>query len=88
MTLKHLRRLTGCTKKLPYDLAFEVGEQVIHARIKRGLTQSQLARKTGTKQESIARLESSVCLPSLRFLKRVADAMGMDVVVKLVEKKS
>lgn len=86
MTLKQLRRLTG-TDKRSYDLAFEVGEQVINARIKRGLTQSKLAHKAKTQQESIARLESSSHLPSLRFLKQVADAMGMDVVLKLVDKK-
>ncbi len=85
MSLKQLKRLTGTDRPI-YDLAFEVGEQVINARVKRGLTQKKLASKAKTKQESIARLESSRHLPSLRFLKQIAEAIDMDVVVKLVDR--
>lgn len=33
-----------------YDLAFEVGQMVLKARILAGLTQKELAQKLGTKQ--------------------------------------
>lgn len=59
-----------------YDLAFEISKMIIRERIKQGMTQEELAEKIGTKQESIARLENSVNLPSLKFLKRVAEGFG------------
>ena len=59
-----------------YDLAFEIGETVIDARVKGGVTQSELARLVGTKQPSIARLENGNTLPSLSFLERIARSLG------------
>ena len=40
------------------------------------MTQKQLAEKVGTKQSSIARLESGNYNPSLQFLQKVANALG------------
>jgi transcriptional regulator with XRE-family HTH domain len=65
----------------PYDLGLEVGDMVIRARIEKGFTQEKLAKKAKTSQPAIARLESSSRLPSLTFLKRVMDAMGMDLFI-------
>lgn len=87
MSLQQLKKLIRYSTS-KYDLAFEIGELVIDARVKTGLTQAKLAKKVGTKQSAIARLESSIRLPSLTFLKKVANAMGMDVIVKLKEKKT
>jgi transcriptional regulator with XRE-family HTH domain len=42
----------------------------------RGLTQAELAERVGTKQSSIARLESGKSEPRLSFLRRVVEAMG------------
>lgn len=58
------------------DLAFEISEMVHEARVKAGLTQARLAKKIGTKQSSIARIESETTLPSLSFLKKIAEALG------------
>lgn len=85
MSLEDLKKRIGY-KEGPYDLAFEIGQTIIDARIKRGLTQAKLARKAKTKQPAIARLESSTRLPSLTFLKRVADAMRMDIVITFKER--
>lgn len=54
----------------------EPAYQVARLRILRGLTQEQLATLVGTKQPSIARLESGQMLPSLSFLRRVVEALG------------
>ena len=54
----------------------EPAYQVARLRIQRGLTQAQLAELVGTKQPSIARLESGQEAPRLSFLKRVVEAMG------------
>lgn len=54
------------------DMAHQVGMQVEGARIKSGLTQKQLARKIGTLQPAIARIESGSYLPSLRMMQKIA----------------
>jgi transcriptional regulator with XRE-family HTH domain len=54
----------------------EPAYQVARLRIRRGLTQAQLAELVGTKQPSIARLESGQVAPRLSFLRRVVEALG------------
>lgn len=59
------------------DIHFEVSEMVHELRVRAGLTQAQLAKKVGTKQSSIARIENETgtTLPSLSFLKKIAEAL-------------
>lgn len=69
-------------KKYYYDnsnLVFEVSENVINARLKMGLTQEELAKRLNTKQSSISRLERGLDLPSLSFLAKIADVLGMKI---------
>jgi transcriptional regulator with XRE-family HTH domain len=63
--------------------AREPAYEVARLRILRGLTQAQLAELVGTKQSSIARLESGIVPPNLSFLTRVAAALGARVEVRL-----
>lgn len=58
---------------------FAVISELIKARIKYNMTQAQLAQKVGTKQSAIARLESDNINPSLEFLQKVAQVMGLSV---------
>jgi len=58
--------------------------QLARLRILRGLTQQQLAERVGTRQPSIARLESGREEPKLGFLRRVAEALGAKVEVRIV----
>lgn len=69
--------------KQHYD-AFEPAYQIARMRIERGLTQAQLAALVGTKQPSIARLESGESEPSLSFLRKVATALGARVEVSII----
>lgn len=62
-------------------LAYELSAQVRAAREARGLSQSQLADRMGTQQSVIARLEAGGISPTLPTLKRVADALGMELTV-------
>lgn len=55
---------------------YAVVEAIIEKRIKKGLTQVELARKMGTKQSAISRLESGAYNPSLAFLAKAAKALG------------
>ncbi|MGI6250883.1 MAG: helix-turn-helix domain-containing protein [Anaerolineaceae bacterium] len=43
--------------------------------MRKGLTQTELAKLAGTHQPAIARLEDGEDLPSLSFLRRVVEAM-------------
>ena len=61
----------------------EPAYQLARLRIMRGLTQQELAELVGTKQPSIARLESGKRSPSLPFLQRVAEALGTTLSVKI-----
>lgn len=55
---------------------YELMRQLINARLAMNMTQKQLAEKIGTKQSSIARLESGNYNPSFQFLQKIAAALG------------
>lgn len=57
------------------DFRFEVANLITEARYHYKLTQAQLAKKMGTQQPSIARVESGSILPSLTFLETLADSL-------------
>lgn len=63
-------------------LSFEVAQMAIEARIAKKMSQKELAKRVGTKQPSIARIESGNSLPSLRLLKKIANALGTEIRVK------
>ena len=64
--------------------ALELGHQVARLRIMHGLTQEELAERVGTKQPSIARLESGQTEPKISFLRRVAEALNGRLEVRIV----
>lgn len=55
---------------------YEIIRETIKARIKNDITQTELARRVGTKQSNISRFESGECNPSLQFLKKIAAGLG------------
>ena len=57
--------------------------QLIKKRIAKGITQSQLAQKIGTKQSAIARLESGIANPSMAFLEKISHALGSRLVIQI-----
>ena len=62
----------------------EPAYQIARLRILRGLTQEQLADLVGTKQPSIARLESGSAEPRLSFLRKVAGALDARLEVRFI----
>ncbi|MDP3995481.1 MAG: helix-turn-helix transcriptional regulator [bacterium] len=62
---------------------FAVIEALIEGRLKRGMTQAQLARRIGTKQSAIARLESGTYNPTLSFLRKVTGALGAQLSISV-----
>jgi len=72
--------------KAEYDRlgpAFEIAAELIRARIRTGLSQAELAKRMGTSQSAIARLESGETLPSTKTLLRFAEATGSKVELRL-----
>ncbi len=56
---------------------FTLAKEIIELRIRRKLTQKQLAQQMGTSQPAIARIESgSYKNVSLSFLRRLGKALG------------
>lgn len=62
---------------------YAVISEVIAARLKKGLTQKEVAAKLGTKQSAIARLEGGNINPSLEFLQKIAQVMGYKLNIHL-----
>ena len=58
---------------------FTIIQAMIDARKSSGLTQKQLAEKTGINQGDISRMENGNGNPSLRTLQRLSAGMGMQM---------
>ena len=59
-------------------------QAMIDARKRSGITQKQLAERTGIAQGDISKLENGSANPSIRTLQRLADGMGMKLKVEFV----
>lgn len=65
------------------ELAYEVTRQIIALRLQQGLTQLEVARRAGTTQSVIARIENGEQNISLKTLSRLARALKADVKIAL-----
>jgi len=66
------------------DPEFSIIQAMIDARKVSGLTQKELAEKTGIAQADISKLENGSANPSLRTLRRLAAGMGMQLKLEFV----
>jgi phage-related protein/DNA-binding XRE family transcriptional regulator len=81
------RLLANPKVKAEYDALapeFEIAAELVKARLRAGLSQSELADRMGTSQSTIARLESGQTLPSTKTLLRFAKATGSKFHVRLL----
>lgn len=69
------------------DAEFSFLDEVLKARAEAGLTQAEVAKRAGTTQSAIARLESGALRhsPSIATLQKYAKALGYRVEVKFVK---
>lgn len=84
-TLKR-QLLADTTTRTAYDAQageFDMARELIAARSRAGLTQSDVADRMGTTQSVIARLESGKRAPSMRTVQRYAQAVGGRAVVRI-----
>lgn len=66
----------------------EVMLAIARARNEQGLTQAELAERTGIRQSEISRLENGTRNPSIKLLQRLADGMGMTLHISFEPKAS
>lgn len=62
---------------------FSIARQLIAARARAGLSQAAVARRMGTTQSAVARMESGQRLPGISSLYRYANAVGYRLAVRL-----
>src|SRR3989344_2023897 len=61
---------------------FALASVMIEARIKKKISQEDLAKRMGTGQAVVSRLENANASPSLALIKRLANALGLKVELK------
>lgn len=84
------RALKDPAVKKEYDALkpeFELISRMITERTQKKLSQSELAKKIGTKQSAISRFESGSYHPTMSFLYKVADALGVNMKVTFEKKE-
>lgn len=80
---EHLRSSARFWKLWLRQPALDVAEASLRLRRLRGMSQAQLARKLGTQQPAIARLESGTGNPRLSTVVELAEALGATVRVEM-----
>lgn len=58
----------------------KIGGQLVRLRKKRGLSQTELARRTGIPRSYVSRMENDHLTPGPRIVSRLADAVGVAIV--------
>lgn len=86
--LKALKRemLADAATRAEYEATaeeFAIARELIAARSRAGLSQSEVALRMGTTQSVVARLESGKRPPSMRTVERFAQAVGGHVVLRI-----
>jgi len=83
-TTKSLERLRARLAHADEGWLFAaIAGQVTERRLALGLSQAELARRCGTTQSAIARLENGGRPPRIDTLLKLADALGCDLAVEL-----
>ncbi|MGE7595641.1 helix-turn-helix domain-containing protein [Peribacillus frigoritolerans] len=73
---KEIRSISD-SEKMQIKLVADLVDEIRGKREELGLTQRDLAEKTGLKQSAIARMESGGAIPRLDTVLRVALALGL-----------
>jgi len=65
------------------DPMLQLQSQILELRLEKGLSQKELAKKAGTKQTVISRVERGVNQPSIDTIQKIAKALDRKVKIKL-----
>lgn len=63
------------------DVEFKIHEALIVARMKNKMTQRELAKKLDIPQSALARFESGRGNPTLSFLQKITEGLGLKLTV-------
>ena len=83
------RQLKDPAFRAEYDALepeFQIVRAILEGRAEQALTQKELSAATGITQSDISKLENGTANPSIRTLKRIADALDMRVSIRFVPK--
>jgi len=69
--------------KITLCLSHQVSKMILDLRLRVGLTQGELAKRIGTKQPAVARLENESYYPSFRTIQKILDSTGYGIEIKL-----
>ena len=64
------------------DFEFKIINSIIKARALKKFSQRELAGKIGITQSSLARFESGRTNPTLSFLKKITNGLGLRLVIR------
>ena len=65
---------------------YNIIQAMIDARKEQNLTQKELSERTGITQADISRIENGTRNPSINMVQRLADGLGMRLVLQFVPK--
>ncbi len=74
---KDNREYQEALKALEYQFLF--GNAILRARLARGWTQKELAKRVGTKQANISRIESGSGNPTLELIQKICKALELEI---------
>jgi len=63
-----------------------IAKQVIHHRTRNALSQQDLAKKIGTSHSQVSRIESGRHMPSVETLRRISEALDLNLIIILEPK--
>lgn len=70
------------------SIKWHVAMQIVDARQKANMTQGELARQIGDRQQNVSRIESGEQNVTIGTLDKIAKAVGGQLVVRIVEPKT
>ena len=65
------------------DFEYKLHQIILQARAESGMTQAEIAEKLGTGQSVISRYEAGGSNPSIRFIQRLVEVLGLRIRLEL-----
>ena len=66
------------------DPVYQLRKRILELRLEKGYSQEELAKKAGTKQAVISRIENGESEPRLETINKIAKALGKKMRIELV----
>lgn len=83
----HLVETDDIQNYVDYDIEAELCELIVNTRNQIGITQKQLAEKSGVSQANISKIENGSYKPSIPILKRIADGLGKRLIIEFADRE-